>query len=156
MEQTAEEIEIAPGLFFKKEQGHFRVCIQEQGSELIVWDYEEICESPEAWFASLKAASLATQHGPSVARAWVEKKREEKYAPSGSLYCNMCNKHFVVELNHPFAFIAHLNGIRYQDYQCSEECNKKRYQQVYNKEMGSDFMKLWAHLKVKPIDDFSE
>ena len=153
MEIEAEETEIAPGVFFKKERGQFRVCIQDGDSELIAWDYEEICKSADAWLSSLKAASLATQHGPSVAHSWVEKKRAEKYAPSGSLYCNICKKQFMVELNRPYAFIAQLNGVKYQDYQCSEECNKKRYHEVYNQEMGSDFMKLWSHLKVKPIDE---
>jgi len=147
-----EEVEIAPGVFFKKNQDRFCVCIQDNGSELIAWDYEEIRNNVDAWFSSLKAASLATQYGPSVARTWVEKKRAEKRPPAGSLICNICSKKFVVEINHPFAFVACLSGVNYQDYQCSEECNKKRYHDVYSNEMGSDFMKMWAHLKVRPLE----
>lgn len=151
-------VEIAPGVYFKKEQGKLRVCIQEPeeggspSAELIAWDYDEICSNPEAWFSSLKAVSLATQHGPSVAKAWIEKKRQESDTPCGSLVCNICDKKFVVEVNHPFAFIAKLKGRNYHDYQCSEACNKKRYQQVYSEEMGSDFMNLWSKLKVLSID----
>lgn len=146
-----EELEIAPGVIFKKEQGRSRVCIQgPKGEEIIAWDYDEICGSVEAWISSLRAISLATQHGPSVAHAWVEKKKAEAATPAGSLLCNICQKQFVVEINRPFVFMANLKGVYYHDYQCGEVCNKKRYQQVYNNEMGKDFMKLWSHLKEAP------
>lgn len=148
------KVEIAPGVFFQKEKGHFKISFLEPGSdkELIAWDYEEICGSADAWFSSLKAISLATQYGPSVAKDWVEQKRIENGNPAGSLVCNVCDRKFVVEINRPFAFIVRIGGRNYHDYQCSEECNKKRYKNVYEGEMGGEFMKLWKNLKDQKLE----
>ena len=45
------------------------------------------------------------------------------------------------------AFIMKLKDKNYHDYQCSLECNNKRYEEVYNEEMGVDFMKFLGKLK---------
>ena len=144
--------EIAPGIYFKEDRGQFRLTVEDGLKELIAWDFDEIKEKPEAWLSSLKAVCLATQKGPSVAKNWIERKKSQNKVLPNTLICNVCQNKFVVEVNRPYAFIANLNGHNYHDYQCSEECNKKRYQEIYNKEMGSDFMRLWTQVKSSPLE----
>ena len=113
-----EPVEIAPGIVYKEEAGQHRVVILDPSNpkiELIAWDFEEISKKPDSWLSSLKAVSLATQHGPGVAKLWVEKKRQERNAPYGTLVCNVCNKKFAVQINHPYAFIMKLKDKNYHD-----------------------------------------
>lgn len=138
-------IEIAPGIFFKEDRGTFSLCFQDNKEELIVWDHEEIKADPKLWLSSLKAVATATQYGPTVAREWIKKKKQETEVPPGGLFCTMCKQLFIASPDHPYVFSAKLNGKNFYNFQCSEICNKLRHEQVYREEMGDDFMSLWSN-----------
>lgn len=140
------DIEIAPGIFFKEDQGNFSLCFHDDASDedLIVWDYEEVSSDPQAWLSTLKAVVTATQYGPSVAKEWIKKKKAETEVPPGGLYCTMCKQLFIAGPDHPYVFSAKLGGKNFYNFQCSEICNKLRHEQVYRDEMGHDFINLWS------------
>jgi len=133
-----ESKKIAPGIYFKEDNGRYSLVLMDRKTELIAWDYEEIRSDYYAWYSSLKAVALATQHGPSIAKSWINKKKTNSLTSVGSLLCNICNQQFVAESEHPYAFIANLGGKKFNDLQCSELCNKLRRQQVYSEETSKD------------------
>lgn len=141
----SKEIEIAPGIIFKEIQGNFSLCFKDEKEDLIVWDHEEVKNDPQIWLSSLKAVVTATQYGPTVAREWISKKKQETEVPPGGLFCTMCKQLFVAGPDHPYVFAAKLNGKKFYDLQCSEICNKLRREHVYHEEMGPDFMSLWSN-----------
>jgi len=138
--------EIAPGIFFKEDRGNFCLCFHDTDSDkdIIVWDYEEVSSDPQVWLSSLKAVITATQHGPSVAKEWIKRKKAETEVPPGGLYCTMCKRIFIASPDHPYVFSAKLNGKNFYSFQCSEICNKLRHEQVYREEMGHEFINLWS------------
>ena len=136
-------VEIAPGVFFKGDRRSYRMWIQNNGKEILGWDYEEIQTNPQAWFDSLKTVALSVQHGPTAAQNFVEAKRKDLDPPFGSITCNICGEKFVAPAEHPYVFIAKLNGKYFHDFQCSEFCHKQRQASVYEQEMGEGFMKQW-------------
>jgi hypothetical protein len=140
-----ENIEIAPGIFFKEDGGNFSLCFQDEKETLVVWDHEEVKNDPQTWLSTLKAVVTATQYGPTVAREWIKKKKAETEVPPGGLFCTMCKQMFIAGPDHPYVFSAKLNGKNFYNFQCSEICNKLRNEQVYRDEMGADFMTLWAN-----------
>jgi hypothetical protein len=133
-------IEIAPGIHFKKDLK--QLCILDNSEELIGWDYDEICNSSQMWLDTLQAVVMAVRSGPTAVREYVKKKKAEISTP-GSILCNVCERKFVVGPEHPYALTVKLNNKNYYEFQCSEGCNKKRRIEVYDTEMGEDFMKLW-------------
>jgi hypothetical protein len=136
--------EVSPGIFLKEINGRHTLWIEDQDEELFGWDYEEIRTNPDAWFSSLKAVSLATQYGPSVAKKWVKDRQAELDSPYNSIVCNVCEQKFIAAPDHPFVFAASLNGKKFLEFQCSDVCCKKRQQSVYKEEIGEDFMELWS------------
>lgn len=137
------KLELAPGIYFEGDRGHYRVWLKTEEKELIGWDYEEICSSPQAWYDSLKTIALSIQSGPTSAITYVENVRKDLDPPLGSITCNICGEKFVVKDEHPFVFNETLNGNQYHDFQCSDFCHKQRRASIYEEEMGEDFLKLW-------------
>ena len=136
--------QVAPGVFLKEAEGRYTLWVEDKDEEIFGWDYEEIRNNPDAWFASLKTVALATQYGPSAIKSWVKNKQLELESPYNSILCNVCDNKFVAGPQHPFVFAANLNGKKFLEFQCSAVCAKERQQQVYKSEMGEDFMKLWS------------
>ena len=138
-----DQIEVAPGLYFIGEKGKFRLSLHLHGQEATSWDYEQICLDPRAWFESLKCVANTIQFGPTVAKKRFENKKAELDVPIGVMYCNICSKKFVLGPNHSFYFKADLKGKKYLDFQCSEDCTKKRRECVYGQVLGEDFLTKW-------------
>lgn len=51
--------EVVPGVFFSDDSVH----IVDRRGEAVMWNYDEICEDPDAWLASLCGVIIATQIG---------------------------------------------------------------------------------------------
>jgi hypothetical protein len=135
--------EIAPGVFFEDKGNKCCLVIRNKNEEIIAFDYQEVCGDVKAWLQSLQLVAVAIQYGPTVVKDRVKRKKAELKIPFGSLFCNVCDKRFIITPTHPYAFIAKLNNKSYYEFQCSEECNKKRKLEVYSDEIGEDFIKLW-------------
>ena len=140
---SSSQIEIAPGVFFKKDKDTQQLIIADKDKELIGWDYREVCESPEKWLDSLKAVAVAVSYGPSAVKSFVERKKRELDIPAGMVLCTVCNTKFLVGPTHPYSFIVKLNNKNYYEFHCSETCSSKRRKDVYKSEMGEEFMELW-------------
>lgn len=145
-----QKTEIASGIYFLLRNGRYSLVLESDGSsELICWDYDEVIKDPNSWFLTMKAVSLATQYGPGIAYDWIKTKLSKLDTPAGTIFCNVCNVKFEPGENYPFIFVATLNGHKYQDLQCSLECNQKRRNDVYALEMGQEFLKLLANISNK-------
>jgi len=139
-----DEFEVAPGVLYKTKNNRHELHLNGANGESVRWDYQEIAKSPSAWYETLRAVALAMQYGPTAAKAQIQLEHLRKEIPSGMLPCNVCGSFFGVDHREFYRFCATLNGKTFSDYQCSEECNKKRKQLVFKEEMGEDFMKRWS------------
>ena len=136
--------EIAPGIFFVYRRGRYSLALETpESGEIMCWDYDEVAKDPISWFSTLKAVSIATQKGPSIAYDWIKSRLAQYDTPAGTMFCNVCSAKFIAGDNHPYIFAANLNNKKYYDLQCSLECNKRRKIHVYATEFGEDFIKLW-------------
>lgn len=145
-----QKTEIAPGIYFLLRNGNYSLVLEvNDNDQLICWDYEEVKRDPNSWFITMKAVALATQHGPEIAHDWIKAKLSKLDTPAGTIFCNICKIKFEPGENHPYVFIATLNGHKYRDLQCSLECTKKRRSEVYALEMGQEFSKLLANISSK-------
>jgi len=139
----SESREIAPGVFFENKKSEYCLVIKNKEEEVTAVDYKEVCNDAKSWLQSLQLVAIAIQYGPTVVKDRVKRKKAELKIPFGSILCNICSRKFAITPAHPYTFIERLNNKNYYEFQCSEECNRKRKLEVYNEEMGEDFIKLW-------------
>lgn len=71
----ADDIEPVPGVVIALDGECPSVYIRDSQGEVVMWNYDEIVEDPEAWTASLHAVALAASKGPAAVREFLENAR---------------------------------------------------------------------------------